>query len=539
MDTNMHKRFNRLYNRQEGMVAITVTVIIMIIVTLVVTSFAVIVRREQRQSLDRQLSSQALLAAEAGVEDARTALSLEDDPLNQDVKDCTAGGSFKEIMKGKITAGKREYKSQLGDSSSNIEYTCVLIDHTPLSLEFSGKGPQDKAFIAYVAAQDINKIRIGWQNQDRLQLFNNPLDKFPASGSLNTAAASITIMPAFGSGSITRDDLMANSHTFFAYPGSDGASGQKGTINYLNNLGGITANASQGQIVSGHCNAGNADKTQSKTGKYCNIDIESLNKNATLPANEDYFIVVKPLYQKADFSFLALDASGNEEELSGAQAVIDVTGKAADVLRRIQVRVPIELSATLNNISGILPGAALETVDEICKQLVYDGKYVSNFCAGGGAPIELTSATPGGVDGEAVIDNCAPTCPDSTYNPDAKDFEFKKGFTNKSDNKPPLSVKECEWVWGDGSSNRYPPSHKACQFDGYIVHEFEDTRAEIIASGGAVGCRAYDVKLIMRFNDGIPEKEDILRAYLPRGKANDYYPPDHIGPCYNKYVQYP
>jgi hypothetical protein len=56
--------------REGGFVSIIVCMIIMTILSLITIGFAQIMAREQRQALDRQLSSQAFYAAESGVNDA-------------------------------------------------------------------------------------------------------------------------------------------------------------------------------------------------------------------------------------------------------------------------------------------------------------------------------------------------------------------------------------------------------------------------------------------------------------------------------------
>jgi Tfp pilus assembly protein PilX len=58
-------------SRQAGMVSIMVTMILMVVLSLIVIGFAQIARRNSRQSLDRQLSTSAFYAAEAGVNDVR------------------------------------------------------------------------------------------------------------------------------------------------------------------------------------------------------------------------------------------------------------------------------------------------------------------------------------------------------------------------------------------------------------------------------------------------------------------------------------
>ena len=67
----------QLKNNEQGLVAIVVTLIIMLVLTLIVTGFAQLARREQREALDRQLASQALYAAESGVNAAEAAVNQD------------------------------------------------------------------------------------------------------------------------------------------------------------------------------------------------------------------------------------------------------------------------------------------------------------------------------------------------------------------------------------------------------------------------------------------------------------------------------
>jgi hypothetical protein len=55
-------------------------------------------------------------------------------------------------------------------------------------------------------------------------------------------------------------------------------------------------------------------------------------------------------------------AASNQLSIKGAQVQIDATGKVNDVLRRIQVRVPVTKSYAI-------PEFVIQTTDSICKQL--------------------------------------------------------------------------------------------------------------------------------------------------------------------------
>ena len=60
--------------RERGVVSIMVSIVLMAVMTLIVLGFSEIARRDQRQTLDRQLSNQAFYAAEIGVNDAQQAI---------------------------------------------------------------------------------------------------------------------------------------------------------------------------------------------------------------------------------------------------------------------------------------------------------------------------------------------------------------------------------------------------------------------------------------------------------------------------------
>jgi Tfp pilus assembly protein PilX len=71
----MHIRIRNIRHAEQGLVSIVVTMIFLIVLSLIVVGFAQVARREQRESLDRQLSSQAFYAAESGINIAKSAIS--------------------------------------------------------------------------------------------------------------------------------------------------------------------------------------------------------------------------------------------------------------------------------------------------------------------------------------------------------------------------------------------------------------------------------------------------------------------------------
>ena len=65
----MRTKLKQLQKDQNGIASIIIVVVIILILTLVVLAMSRNANREQRQALDRQLSSAAFYAAESGIND--------------------------------------------------------------------------------------------------------------------------------------------------------------------------------------------------------------------------------------------------------------------------------------------------------------------------------------------------------------------------------------------------------------------------------------------------------------------------------------
>ena len=75
-----------------------------------------------------------------------------------------------------------------------------------------------------------------------------------------------------------------------------------------------------------------------------------------------YFIRVLAMYKPVSLTVKATDAADAVKNLVGAQTLVDATGKAADVARRIQVAIPRENSD--------LPDYAVASMDTLCKKFL-------------------------------------------------------------------------------------------------------------------------------------------------------------------------
>jgi hypothetical protein len=336
-----HSRLN-----QKGMAAIIVTMVTMVVISLIVLGFATISRREQGQTLDQQLSTQAFYAAETGVEDAKNVIMAalqggKDVPGKTDCDTNTDGMGY-----------TPNYPTGAGttlDGTHNVSYSCLLVDPTPTSLKYNGVGT-DNVVASFKADDTIDKFVITWK----------PTNAPTGSPSSCPGSTSSTFSPqpkwncGYGllrmdlvptEGALTRAGLASSTLTAFFEPTRNSASGN---LSY-------SGNTAKPNIVAANCGLGAYSE--------CSATIVGL------AGQKSFALRLNSLYQPSDLTVTPYHGS-TPLEVSGAQAVVDVTGKAQDVLRRIQVRVPV-------GASGKTAGFAVQSNGALCKRFKATPNYLS------------------------------------------------------------------------------------------------------------------------------------------------------------------
>lgn len=320
--------------KQQGLVAIIVTVVLMLVISLIITSFARLARQDEAQTLDRQLNVQALYAAETGVNDA--VRFLESNSVSTQKTNCGYGGEYATMD------DPGQYPPVL-DASIPVAYTCILIDPNPETLSYDDIDAYKAVAAPLRASSALNTVQITW------------VDKDGNAAPCGSAATGANNLPAFGSGGwsacdtpMLRIDLIPESatgsfsamqngvFTTFVYPTNANSS-----PNYSSGIFNGTT-YQQGLFSDANC-----------SGAECVFSISGLTQTS-------YYIRIIPFYGAA--KNISLSAGGLE--LAGAQAVIDSTGKARDVIKRIQVNAPLDGSGTAA-VFGVHSGT------DICKQFSF------------------------------------------------------------------------------------------------------------------------------------------------------------------------
>lgn len=326
--------YNKSMKRQSGFVAILVTMILMVITSLIVLSFAFLARQNQTRNLNSQLSTQAFYAAESGVNVA--AGQLRAGTLS-DITNC---------------AGTNQLGSQQVGDDDTVKFTCVLVDQAPTNLKYDPISTEKSTVVHIKTNGTPTNMLVSWQSASpQTHIFmassnfalpqeksDNKMIQDGGTGILRT-----TIIPTSAiSGSDQAGSLLDASRTYFLYPNQSLGS-DPGTI---------TNTSTDGLFGLGNCST-------LASPRECNTKI-SLTTN-------DFYLRLKAIYSSVNVTIQLLDGSGQPQAITGAQAVIDATGKAQNVVRRIQVRMPLMPVYSF-------PEFALETTDTICKRFaVYPG----------------------------------------------------------------------------------------------------------------------------------------------------------------------
>lgn len=306
MIRTMHKHQD---SSQSGFVSIVVAMIIMTILTLITIGFAQIMAREQRQALDRQLSTQAFYAAESGVNDVERAVRSGD--LSSFGATCTAP---KDIS-----------------TDGSIKNTCTTYSAGVPDIRFDSVAPNPYSPTVFPIRTSPGTLAsltitfnasnyIGGSVNDFRPSTNTDLPTYGTGGSTwnaSTGLMKVYLIP-FDNG-MSRQSILNTAAYFFLYPQRSAGTT---AINFSD-----VSGANYGSIVPVRCN--------NTSG--CVVTINGISGLAY----DDMYMAINTVYQPNDIVIDAVNTSGASQEFRDVQAIVDSTGRTTDVVRRIQVRLPM------------------------------------------------------------------------------------------------------------------------------------------------------------------------------------------------------
>ncbi len=340
MGMNSHQ--NQTTNGQpdeRGFASIVIALILIIILSLLTIGFAQLARREQQSALDKQLASQAYYAAESGINDAYSDITTIDSTTGLPYINST-NASATTCM---TTNPPAKTANPDISSTTGVVYSCLLVDLQPPDIKYDNIAAQSNRYTTFSTDTPAASFTIHWGSTGAGTVFpaNTATGFLPLGTSATPGTWTANKYPAVLQVSITplnsvdRNSLINNTFTVYLYPASSGLN----TVTYSPLS---TPGNKEGAVVPGNCSV-----ATNGAAYPCQVTIKGLNGTGTGP----YLIHVIDYYDDSNVNIDGNSSNAGAPPLQfiDGQAQIDVTGKAKDVLKRLQVRVPIHPNAPTPN----------------------------------------------------------------------------------------------------------------------------------------------------------------------------------------------
>jgi Tfp pilus assembly protein PilX len=339
---------------QDGFASIVIALILIIVLALLTVGFSQVARSEQQNALSKQLANQAYYAAETGINDAVT--DYQDKAIT--ISNTTNINTNNCIVPPAAGTPAALTSQNVIDSQTGVAYTCIIMSLDPSSLQFSPVNKEAGVFTTFQAVDGVGApssptnsilkdITVTWTSQDAVAgscnstspISTSAIGYLKPSGWNCPAVIQFSITPEDSStnSAFERQNLIGNTFTDYMYP--DCTSSANATVPYA------PSNSSAGYNVQGIITS--STYAGSSCGNSRSVTISGLPVPAT---PDDYYYTIHLLnyYDASNISITGTLSNGDPAWFSGSQILIDSTGQAKDVLKRLQVRVPINSTSTVN-----------------------------------------------------------------------------------------------------------------------------------------------------------------------------------------------
>lgn len=381
-------------HRQAGAVSLFVVIFSMLLITVITVSFLRLMIADQRQATDNDLSQSAYDSAQAGVEDAKRALlryqqACMDDPSDCDAlsatlstNECNAGLRAHNVVKSGDESGgnglqtgeiKVQQSENGGDATFDQAYTCVTMQLETKDYVGSLSAGQSQ-LVPLVGDADFSTVTIKWYSKEDISsddgslilpaVSTNPFTE-QSSWNINTPSALRAQLIQFGDSftlsdfDIVNSSSESNANTVFLYPTGE-AGATSGVFTGLDTRK-PNANGDPGVKTP---RAVQCQTSLSAGGYACSMSLR-------LPTpigggDRTAFLRLTPFYNATHYQVILSNgvpspSGANTVLFKDVQPIIDSTGRANDVFRRVQSRV------NLFNTDFPYPDATIDITGNFCK----------------------------------------------------------------------------------------------------------------------------------------------------------------------------
>ncbi len=392
-------------HKESGAVSLFSVVFAMLLMSVVTISFVRLMTSDQNRATNNDLSQSAYDSALAGVEDAKRALVWYQEQCKASPASCSPGGTWNGVLSsdtcnyallrtgvipggtGLESEGANEIPVQssvTGENELNQAYTCVTMKLN--TDNFVGElTPNESALVPLVSDGDFKAVKIEWFSKDDVSSPDGTVQT-PAGTSklLLTQADWILDRPSLmrtqfmqignnftlGDFDFTTDSGESNANTLFLYPLRTGLRSTELGVkdSRRDSSGNSTAESSDNAPFPTRC------ETNVSAGNYaCSMTLDL--PSAIGGGRDAAYLRLTAFYAATHFRVTLLTAptGGTEVPFRGVQPLVDSTGRANDVFRRVQSRVD------LYDTSFPYPEGAIDVNGGFCKNFgVSDSTYSNN-----------------------------------------------------------------------------------------------------------------------------------------------------------------
>lgn len=387
--------------KQSGAVSLFVVIFAALLMTIVTIGFIQLMVKDQKQASSSDLSQSAYDSAQAGVEDAKRLLLLDQscrDGTAASTVNCAAIASALTPVPGQnetecdtlsdagiVGEANNEtlIQQSVGDNATKLDqaYTCVKVGVNTGNYE--GRLEANKTtLVPITGVSSFDTVEVSWfSREDVSSSAATPNVTFPyQNGEVNlprigdqwqtTAPPLLRTQLVQMGGSFKLSDFDdqagsgSNANTLFLYPTPLGTANQSFALDARRS----PNNAPQ--LV--HC-----EDTFTDTSYICTATIALPAPIDGNVANRNAYLRLTALYNGARFS-IKLKSGGSDVLFNRVQPEVDATGRANDVFRRVKARVELRGDFAY-------PEAAIDMVGDLCKNFTItdaeDGYIPNSTCA--------------------------------------------------------------------------------------------------------------------------------------------------------------
>ena len=378
---------------KKGAVSIFAVIFSTLLLTVLTVSFMGLMISAQQRAINNDLSQSAYDSALAGVEDAKRVVRACANDNDDACSALEAASDCQVVARAKVNGSVDQPETVIASNSSSGQsfdqaYTCVNIDMD--SVDYLFEAQSGRAHIVPLrATRTIKKITIEWFT---LEDNNNAPARTPTSSpagstslppvaSWNSSAPSLIRAQLITPGesfSLSSLDGSSSSRTLFLRPAnmSSGSTSGMPTANIQ------VSQAAQPRATSGDGSYSNSvipvvcSSNYANNGFSCSVTLDLADDQViSTVASNNALLRIDSLYKGANVRVTLHSQDGSEIKFDDVQPVVDSTGRASTLFRRVEARLRMGTDFPY-------PSYVADVQNNLCKNFsVDDTSVVSAGCS--------------------------------------------------------------------------------------------------------------------------------------------------------------